>query len=113
MGTSKQAERAWSLPGRADRAYFALRTFHANYSWQTCSSWRLIGLRNGRRMIRIGAGARHPDAIDIAMYDVDRNAVAFAEKRRELIRDHHGTMPAPRAPNSYRQVTFSFAFETW
>lgn len=40
-------------------------------------------------MIWISARARHPHAIDVAMHDVDRNAVAFAEKRHELIGDHH------------------------
>jgi hypothetical protein len=64
-------------------------------------------------MIGICARTRHPNAIDIAVHDVDRNAVAFAEKGAELVGDHHRTMPATGAPDGDGEVTFSLAFETW
>ena len=64
-------------------------------------------------MIWIGTGTTHPDAVDVTVDDIDGYADALAELRSELVRNHDRTMPATRAPNSYRQVTFSLAFETW
>ena len=64
-------------------------------------------------MVRIGTGTTHPDAVDVAVHDVDGYADALPEQGSELIGNHDRTMPATRAPNSYGQVTFSLAFETW
>src|SRR6187431_2709401 len=64
-------------------------------------------------MIGIGARTRHPNAIDVAVHDVDRNAVALAQLRDEFIGNNQRTMPATGAADGDGEVTFSFAFETW
>ncbi len=89
--------------GRAARACYAPRTFHANYSWATYSSCLL----RAERMIGIGAWTRHPHATDVAVHDVDRNAVPFAEPRAELVGDHYRTMPATGAPDGDGRGNFS------
>src|SRR6478736_157797 len=117
MGTSKRAVPIWSLPGRAGQACYGPRTFHASYSdyysWRKRGSCCLFGgLGGGRRMIRIGSWARHPNAVNVPMHDVDRNSAAFTKQRGQLVGNHHRTVPATGAPDGYGEVTFSFAFET-
>src|SRR3954471_23619878 len=63
-------------------------------------------------MIRIRARTRDPNAIDVAVHDVDRHTFASAKKRHELIGNHHRTMPATGAADGDREVALSFAFET-